>query len=225
MLWLLATRESHPLAATLAFALTLTLALLAVYWMQRPSDRQAVRQWLRRAPRRAGASLLRALSPGLWWSALGRHPRAWVTVAALLLLLTAGPLGAYHACPRFRLWVAFVRVSGQAGGPGPWAAIIREGRPAIPFLISRFSAGETPEGRGLDRRLDAALRLTLDWLHWRQTLTTTPRPAEPAPHDEWQRWWQANAAHVPPLGRDDAEYERWRQLRSGPPATRPESRG
>ena len=224
MLQVLGTGRSRPLAALIAFAVTLAVALFAVYAFQTPRDRKAIVSWLRQAPGRAREALSRLLSPASWWSAIRRHRRASAAVGGLLLLAVLVPTLAYRSSARFRLAVHIVRVSERAEGPTHWAPIIREGRPAIPFLISQFTSGQTSEQRTLDRRLDAALRLTLDWLHWRQAFRTDPLPTEPAGRLRWSRWWEENEARVPDLGREDDLYEQWRRLRSGPPALRPSGR-
>ena len=220
MLGYLLAAESHPVAALVAFVLTVAVALGAAYRLQAPEDRRALVRWLGGAPGRVGRALAAPLSPGSWRRALRRHPRAWAAAAAVVVLAVVAVVLAYRWSPGFRLAVHFRRVSERAQGPTYWAPVIREGRPAIPFLIDQFAAGGSASERTLNRRVDAALRLALEWLHWRQPFTAEPLPPEPWGRRRWSRWWEANRSRVPELGRDDDLYERWRRSRSGPPALR-----
>lgn len=214
---LVLAREPHPLAMAVAFGLALALAALAVYAWQTPRDRKALLGWLRQAPGWSAAALGRLLSPRAWRAAIGRHRRAAALTAAVVCLVVAGPLVAYRVSPTVRLAVYASRLSEWAEGPTFWGPIIREGRPAIPFLISQFTRGETAEERAVNRRLDSALRLTLEWLHSREAFTTTPLPPQPvggpaeqAGRERWARWWKENEAHVPDVGRADDLYNAWR---------------
>jgi hypothetical protein len=98
-------------------------------------------------------------------------------------------------------------MSDRAEGPTFWGPIIREGRPAIPFLIGQFSAGETAEDLALNRRLDSALRLTLEWLHSRQPFTTTPLPPGSLFGSPPASGWRAPATARTPLASYDALVE------------------
>jgi len=207
---LLLVRGAHPVAMALALALTLALAALAVYALQVPRDRKALLGWLGGAPGRLGAVLDRLLSPRAWRAAISEHPRAAVLAAVAVCLVVAGPLVAYRVSPAVRMGVYASRLSEWAEGPTFWGVIIREGRPAIPFLISQFTHGETPEERAVNRRVDSALRLTLEWLHSREAFTTSALPAQPAGQGPWAQWWKDNEAHVPDLGRADDLYNTWR---------------
>ena len=208
--------QPRPIAAAVAFAATMVVALFAVFAMQTPRDRRSLLRWLGQTPGRLVYTLTHPHSPVLWYKAVSRRPRLWGVVAAAAAVLVAAPLVAYRVSPRLRLGVVFVRVSDRAQGPTLWAPVIREGRPALPFLISQFTSGETTELHRLNRRLDAVLRLTLDWLHWRQHFVGEPLPAAPAGRWSWESWWRVNGPRVPQLGRDDPAYERWRRERMSP---------
>jgi len=207
---LVLARQPHPVAMAVAFALALALAALMVYALQAPRDRKALLDWLGRSPEWALAGLGRLLSPRAWRAAIGRHPGAAVLSVAVVCLAVAGPLVAYRVSPTVRLGVYASRLSERAEGPTFWRPIIREGRPAIPFLISQFAHGETPEERAVNRRVDSALRLTLEWLQSREAFTTTPLPPQPAGRESWVRWWEENEARIPDLGRADDLYNAWR---------------
>ena len=216
MLGLQLTHQSRPIAAAIVFVATVAMALLAVLAMQTPRDRRDLLRWLRQAPVRLSQAGAGALWPVNWWRAARRRPRLWGVVTAVVAFLIIAPLVLYRVSPRVRLGVAFVRVSERAEGSTLWAPVIQEGRAAVPFLISQFTAGETREQHSLNRRLDAVLRLTLEWLHWRQPFTTDPSPPQPASRQSWQLWWEVNASRVPELGRDDDAYQRWRRERTTP---------
>jgi hypothetical protein len=70
--------------------------------------------------------------------------------------------------------------------------------------------GALAEERAVNRRVDSALRLTLEWLHSREAFTTTPLPPQPAGQGLWAQWWKDNEAHIPDLGRADELYTTWR---------------
>jgi len=203
-------RQPHPVAMAAAFGLALALAALAVYGLQAPRDRKALLGWLGGAPGRLGAVLDRLLSARAWRAAISGHPLAAILAAAVVCLVVAGPLVAYRVSPTVRLGVYASRLSEWAEGPTFWGPIIREGRPAIPFLISQFTHGELAEERAVNRRVDSALRLTLEWLQWRQPFTTTPLPPQSAGQGLWAQWWKDNEAHIPDLRRADDLYDTWR---------------
>lgn len=216
----LLAQEPHPVAAAVAFVLTVAVALFAAYRMMAPRDRRTLVKWLGEAPARLGAALAAAVSPGAWRRTFARHPRAWAVTVGSVAAVAAASAAAYRWSPGFRLAVQFGRVIERAEGPTNWAPIIREGRPAIPFLIGQFTPGRSPEERTLNLRVDRALRLTLEWLQWRQPFNTEPLPPEPSGRQRWSRWWEANRSRIPDLGRRDDLYERWRRSRTGPPPLR-----
>jgi len=220
---LLLQSGAHPVALAVTFGLTLAVAVLAVYAWQAPRDRKAIADWLRRAPSRLGRapgrladSLAPLLSPRAWWAAVSRHRAAAALAVGAAGFVIAAPLVAYRESSYVRLAVHVSRMRDRAEGPTFWGPIIREGRPAIPFLIGQFSTGETAEDLALNRRLDSALRLTLEWLHSRQPFTTTPLPSEPAGRERWAHWWKENEANVPDLGRADDLYNAWRGSTGSP---------
>lgn len=204
--------QGHPVAGAIAFAFTLGVAVFAVYAWQAPRDRKAIADWLRRAPGWSAKACGRLLSPRAWWSAVSGHPRAAALAAVVAALVVAGPLVAYRVSPAVRLAVAASRLSERAEGPTFWGPIIREGRPAIPFLIGQFTAGESAEDRAADRRVDSVLRLTVAWLHSRRPFTTTPLPPQPVGRERWTQWWKENEPRIPDLGRADDLYDAWRDI-------------